>query len=243
MDVLEIGGVWGYSRRYSIDGVDQGYADTSILSITDNYVSTGQRVEEGVHKGEYIYQWTATITVNPPAGTHFQSLSFENQDWLTVGFNTNVVTQTTTYLAYSGHIRYLSGEVRANFISDSPHPPSDHSAISLILTGVPQNVGSLIGGGLRTGPVDTTTTYTVIAELLAAMKGRYRFAYWLDDQNVKHNEKSFSKTFTFKEGYTPQNPEVITFTAYFIACTGLILRSSSSGLILRGKANRILRDE
>lgn len=125
----------------------------------------------------------------------------------------------------------------------SSSPPQTDSAIDLHLVCVPQNVGSLIGGGLRTGAVGTSTTYTVIAELLAAMKGRYRFAYWIDDQNVKHNEKSFSKTFTFKAGYTPQNPEVITFTAYFVACTGLILRSSSSGLILRGKANRILRDE
>lgn len=130
----------------------------------------------------------------------------------------------------------------AYFVSDTP-PPQTDSAIDLHLVSVPQNVGSLIGGGLRTGPVGTTTAYTVIAELLAAMKGRYRFAYWIDDQNVKHNEKSFSKTFTFKAGYTPQNPEVKTFTAYFVACTGLILRSSSSGLILRGKANRILRDE
>lgn len=128
------------------------------------------------------------------------------------------------------------------FKSDSP-PPEEDSAINLTLVDVPRNVSTLIGGGLRTGPVGTTTTYSVIAELLQSMKGRYRFIYWLDDQNVKHREKSFDKTFTFKAGYTASNPEQITFYAYFTPCTGLILRSSSSGLILRGKANRILRDE
>lgn len=152
------------------------------------------------------------------------------------GLNANTRVQT------SGIYGSPYGRLVAHAVFTNNDPHSD-SAIDLRLICVPPNVGSLIGGGLTKGAVGTSTTYTVIAELLAAMKGRYRFAYWIDDQNVKHNEKSFSKTFTFKTGYTPQNPEVITFTAYFVACTGLILRSSSSGLILRGKANKILRDE
>lgn len=120
--------------------------------------------------------------------------------------------------------------------------PPENSAIDLRLVDVPVGVGNLTGGGLRTGPVGTTTTYTVLAEVLKALKDRYRFDHWIDDANVRHEEKSFSKTFTFKSRYTPQNPEVITFTAYFTETGVLILRDASSGIILRGKNERILRD-
>lgn len=128
------------------------------------------------------------------------------------------------------------------FKSRAPQPTGD-SAIDLRLISSPSGVGSLMGGGIRSGAVGDSVTYTVLADLLPEMKGRYRFLYWLDDQGVKHKEKSFSKDFTFKEGFTRANPEVITFVAHFTQCTGLILRSPSSGVILRGRLNRILRDE
>lgn len=130
----------------------------------------------------------------------------------------------------------------AYFVSTSP-PPQTDSAINLTLVSDPVGVGALIGGGLRSGAVGSSTTYGVIADVLEAQKTRYAFSHWTDDQNVRHNEKSFSKSFVFKAGYSVSNPEQISFVAHFRPCTGLILRSATSGKILRGNSSLILRDE
>ena len=120
-------------------------------------------------------------------------------------------------------------------------PPQD-SAINLNLVCIPNGVGTLTGGGIKSGAVGSSVAYTVNAEETFAHQ-EYVFSHWIDDAGTRHNTKQFSKSFVLKNGYTTALPEQKTFTAYFRMTTGMILRSSSSELILRGKANRILRDE
>ena len=119
--------------------------------------------------------------------------------------------------------------------------PQD-SAINLNLVCIPNGVGTLTGGGIKSGAVGSSVAYTVNAEETFAHQ-EYVFSHWIDDAGTRHNTKQFSKSFVLKNGYTTASPEQKTFTAYFRMTTGMILRSSSSELILRGKANRILRDE
>lgn len=228
--------------------------------MTQGYIAFLNKVAVYVDGVKYSYSYITTHSgpiIDYGGGTYGQEYSFSASSpvanatfdhWDCGGAESVFTDIDINSLANAFSTQWQSGSVQtfdvyltAYFTTSSP--PQTDSAIDLQLVGVPQNVGSLIGGGIQTGAVGTSATYTVIAELLAAMKGRYRFSHWIDNQNVRHDEKSFSKTFTFKTGYTPQNPEVIIFTAYFVECTGLILRSASSGIILRGKANRILRDK
>lgn len=121
------------------------------------------------------------------------------------------------------------------------YTPTDDSAINLTLVSNPSGIGVLTGGGLKSGSVGALGTYTVDATVVIAHQGKYKFDYWIDDAGIKHNEKSFSKEFVFKSGYTVQSPEQKTFTAYFREI-GFILRSASSGIILRDASGSILRD-
>ena len=143
------------------------------------------------------------------------------------------------YDSATGELEY---EFRTLYLRAEFNLPVEDSAINLNLVSVPNGVGTLTGGGIKSGAVGSSVAYTVNAEETFAHL-EYVFSHWIDDAGTRHNTKQFSKSFVLKEGYTTASPEQKTFTAYFRMTTGMILRSSSSELILRGKANRILRDE
>lgn len=234
MDILEIAGAWSYTRSYSIDGVDKGSASTSILRVNSSYISTGQKVQEGTHKGAYIWEQTVTITVNAPAGTRFESLSFTDSDWLTVGFQTNTGTQTVTYLRYSDVTNYLSGEVRAYFVSDKPK-----SAIQIITRSNPSQGGVTTGDGIWEGEVGDTLT----VDAQAFENIGWYFTKWLAPSPDEYHTRNISPQFIFKSGYSLANPEVIYLDAYFSEHTSLILYDPVSGKIIYGsKSNSILYD-
>lgn len=185
------------------------------------------------------------FTATPNEGYIFNYFKYKarykyaDDDWQPTEGTDLANPYTFTEYTDSGRYHYYItlDEVTAYFVRD----PSAQSAINLSLVSHPAGVGDLTGGGLRTGTVGSSVSYNVNAEVAAASQARYHFLYWLDDEGVKHNTKGFTKSFTLKSGYTTANPERKTFVAYF--GTGLIIRSASSGDILRGSSGGILRDE
>lgn len=135
--------------------------------------------------------------------------------------------------------------ITAHFSKVVGPPPEEEkdSAINLMLICEPAGAGTLTGGGLRTGKVGAVAEYSVSAEVASSKVGKYVFSHWTDDEGIRHDEKSFSKSFLFHQGFTADSPEIKAFVAHFKQLTGLILRSSGSGRILHGVGQCILRDE
>ena len=87
----------------------------------------------------------------------------------------------------------------------------------------------------RTGRVGQSETFTLVA---MPEKG-YEFTRWEDENGTI---VSRSKTTNVEKTYS-DNHQTFNYVAIFRKLTGLILHSATSGIILRGASNKILRDD
>lgn len=213
------------SSRFTVEPVSTEVYDVKI--VIDATPDPGYTFEKYVVKGRSIYEvFESGIYEETPfeepysAGPHIEVSEYDTEGHYESFRFARIVDRVEVYFAQS----YTD------------------SAINLTLVSNPVGVGNLTGGGLKSGAVGSSVVFDVLASVNAAQKAQYVFSHWIDDAGVRYNAKGFNKSFTLKSGYTTSSPEQKTFTAYFRRFTGLILRSATSGDILHGRANRILRD-
>lgn len=78
---------------------------------------------------------------------------------------------------------------------------------------------------------------TVRVQLSASENGDWSFSSWKRNGSVESRSKTYSFQYTFGS-----SSESRIYYANFVKHTGLILRSGSSGIILRGRGGSILHD-
>lgn len=199
---------------------------TPVISPVGAGTVSVVKTHEETDANGWFNEWTVTATAN----SGFRFVKFEWVNWddelgETSGEAGSPFTAQQGGVDWGGSIGYKEDYyTRIEAVFEEIQPPTTKFHLT--------TVANPTTGGTTTGDGDYAQGDTVT--IIATAKPGYRFVKWVSDTGASNTMCPFVFDMPFKDSL---------WVAYFVKCTGLILRDSESGKILRSASNgKILRD-